>query len=112
MALVGQGPEGQIRNSEAGERDLSFGEILSRAAALCGGPDWCAAYVLTNYKESQIDPATGKKVFPRRFCISKFRTQADRDKPRPQRAQDVLAQGASWSEALARAAIALRGGNP
>ena len=94
----------------AGEADMSMGDIVRKAAAMFGGAEWVNCYVLTNYKESEIDPVTGAKVHPRRFCVGRFLTQADAKKIEPARRQEVLGSGASWAEAFARAEIALRGG--
>jgi len=90
---------------------MVLGEIMARGKALLGAR--ACLYVLTNKRERMRDPLTGLTVYPKRFIVARYLTHADRERPEPQRQQQVLGDGASWAEAFARAESALRaGGHP
>lgn len=97
-----------VKTFEAGERDLSLGEITTRTKALFG--ERAFACVDTSKSSRHTNPLTGKVEYVKRFCIARYKSDADNHLPDPQRRTILLGQGVSWAEAFARAEIRLRGG--
>ena len=95
-----------VRLFQPGERDLTVGEIVSRAAKLIG--PLASVYTMTNLAEKMRDPLTGAVFYPKRFVLARFRSWRDRHLPEAQRAEEILGTGCSWDEAFARAESRLR----